>query len=82
MNPWQIAEKCHRRIVEVVADRAKGRFPAGYEIGRRNLEGQFPQAVFDLDFQRGDLMEDEFVGGILNGFAGAGTEVSRFIKAP
>ena len=27
-------------------------------------------------------MENEFVGRILNGFAGAGTQVSRFIKAP
>ena len=82
VDPRQVAEEAHGIIVEVVTGRAKRRFPAGYEIGGRNSQGQLAQAVFDLDFQHGDLVENELVGRILNGFAGTGAQVSRFIKAP
>jgi hypothetical protein len=61
VNPWEVSEEAHCWIVKVMTDRAKGGFRIGDELRRRNLEWELSQAVLDLDFQNGNLVEDDLV---------------------
>ncbi len=82
VDPWQVAEGRHDRIIQIVPDRAKRGFRCRKEFGGRRSKGQFAEAVRDLDFQHGDLVKDNFIGRIQDRLARGGAEIFHLIDSP
>lgn len=67
VDPGKVSKNGHGGIIEIVSDGAERGFGFQQEFRRWRLEGEFAEAVLDLDFQHGDLMKDQVIHWVLKG---------------